>query len=345
MPKKILITGGAGFMGSNFVNYLFNKYPDYQITVLDCLTYAGGIDNFPEKMFCDPRFKFVYGNVCNTQLVEDLVKENDAVIHFAAETHVTRSIADNLVFFETDVMGSQSIASAVTKHRDRVERLIHISTSEVYGTAHDEKMKEDSHPLLPMSPYAAAKAGADRLMYSYWETYKIPVTIIRPFNNYGPNQHLEKLIPRFITSCLLNETLNIHGDGQSSRDWLYVEDLCRGLDAALHVDQKKIDGQVINLGTGRDIDINTIAEIIIYKMQKPRSLINHILDRPGQVLRHTADIKKAKELLNWEPETIFEKGLDKTIEWYTNHTDWWKKRQWLRQVPIKRFSDDQIILH
>lgn len=340
---KILVTGGAGFMGSNFVKYIFNKYPDYQITILDCLTYAGGVDNFPKEIFNSQRLNFVYGNICNADLVEELVKKSDTVVHFAAETHVTRSIYDNYVFFQTDVIGSQSVASAVAKHRKNLELFIHISTSEVYGTAQTELMSED-HPLLPMSPYAAAKAGADRLVYSYWITYGIPVVIVRPFNNYGPCQHLEKVIPRFITSCLLNEPLTVHGDGKSKRDWLYVDDFCQALDTIIHNNRQKIIGQVINLGTGRSIDINKIAEIITDKMKKSRSLIAHVDDRPGQVFRHTADISKAQELLNWQPTTTFEEGLDRTIKWYTDNREWWEKRLWMRHIPIEN-KDGKIIIH
>ena len=215
--KTLLLTGGAGFMGTNFVRYLLSKYPDYRILVLDALTYAGSMDNVPR----DPRVEFWFGNVRNSELVGTLVTKSDVVVHFAAETHVTRSIFDNLLFFETDVLGTQSIANAVLKNNSSVERFIHISTSEVYGTAR-AKIIDEEHPLMPASPYASAKAGADRLVYSYWHTYDIPAVILRPFNNYGPFQHLEKVTPRFITSCILNEPLTIHGDGKARRDWLFV---------------------------------------------------------------------------------------------------------------------------
>ena len=199
--KSILVTGGAGFIGSNFVHYIYNKYPDYRILVLDALTYAGSIRNFPESCYDSGRFEFWYGNVLNADLVNSLVERCDIVVHFAAESHVTRSIFDNKLFFETDVLGTHTIANAVLRHKNTVKLFIHISTSEVYGTAVSDKMTED-HPLNPMSPYAAAKCGADRLVYSYWMTYSIPAVIIRPFNNFGGFQHLEKVIPRFITSRL-----------------------------------------------------------------------------------------------------------------------------------------------
>src|SRR5262245_7061599 len=202
-----LVTGGAGFIGSNFVHHLYNKHPDSRILVLDLLTYAGSVDNLPAR-FKEAndggRIEFWYGDVRNASLVDSLVRRSDVVVHFAAETHVTRSIFDNYHFFETDVIGTQVIANAVLRSADRIQRFIHISTSEVYGTALQPLMNEE-HPLMPLSPYASAKAGADRLVYSYWATYKLPAVIVRPFNNYGPRQHLEKAVPRFVTSCRLNE--------------------------------------------------------------------------------------------------------------------------------------------
>lgn len=342
--KTILITGGAGFIGSNFTKYIYKKYPNYKIIILDCLTYAGGIDNFEQEMIQNKeRFEFVYGDICNNDLTDEMVGRADIVVHFAAETHVTRSIYDNLIFFRTDVLGTHSIANAVSKHKDKIERFIHVSTSEVYGTAKAETMEEDEHPLLPLSPYAAAKVGADRLVYSYWSTYDIPVIIVRPFNNYGPNQHLEKVVPRFITSCLLGEPLTVHGDGSAERDWVYVDDTCRAIGKIMHEDINKLKGQVINIGTNRSIAIKEIAEIIVKKTGKSKSLINYIDDRPGQVFRHTANIEKAKKLLNWQPEISFEEGLKKTIEWYKNNQEWWEKRLWMRKVPIINKEGKKII--
>lgn len=330
----ILVTGGAGFIGSNFVKHIYRKYPEYKIIVLDALNYAGNTNNIPEEIIrANTRFYFWHGDVRNPSLVDTLASQCDAIVHFAAETHVTRSIFDNLHFFETDVMGTQVMANAVLKYRDRIQRFIHISTSEVYGTARAPLMDEE-HPLLPASPYAAAKAGADRLVYSYWHTYKIPAVILRPFNNYGPFQHLEKLVPRFITSCILDEPLTIHGDGKSRRDWVYVEDTCEAVDRALHAPAEQVAGEVINLGTGRDLDIVEIALRILKKMGKPTSLIRYIGDRPGQVLRHTASAEKAERLLGWKARTSFEEGLDQTIGWYQANRDWWNRQLWMRSVPI-----------
>ena len=222
--KTILITGGAGFIGSGFVRHLYDRYPSYRLCVLDLLTYAGSVENLPNdgaflgaapgQVGAD-RLEFWYGDIQNGALVDSLMERADVVVHFAAQSHVTRSIFDNYSFFLTDVLGTQVIANAILHHRKRVERFIHISTSEVYGTAETELMDE-RHPLMPMSPYASAKAGADRLVYSYWATYDLPAIIVRPFNNYGPRQHLEKMVPRFITSCLLDEPLHVHGDGSAS---------------------------------------------------------------------------------------------------------------------------------
>ena len=332
--KAILITGGAGFIGSNFVRYLFENYPSYHITVLDALTYAGNVENIPESIKNDSRFTFWYGNVRNGELVNELVSKSDVIIHFAAESHVARSIFDNAIFFETDVLGTQVVANAVLKNQDSVERFIHISTSEVYGTALETPMPEE-HPLNPASPYASAKAGADRLVYSYWVTYDIPAIIIRPFNNYGPNQHLEKVIPRFITSALLDEPLTVHGSGENTRDWIYVEDLCQALDRVMHTGLDKVKGQVINIGTGRDIAIKAIAEIVLDKLGKPKSLITHTTDRYGQVMKHVSSADKAFQLLGWKAETNFGEGITKTITWYEQNRDWWEKLLWMRHVPMK----------
>jgi dTDP-glucose 4,6-dehydratase len=331
--KTILITGGAGFIGSNFVRYVYNKYSDYRIIVLDILTYAGSVKNLPDDWFDSGRVEFWYGDVCNAEIVNTLVERSDVVIHFAAESHVTRSIYDNLQFFKTDVIGTQVVSNAVLKYKDSIERFIHISTSEVYGTAESNKMDE-YEPLNPCSPYAAAKCGADRLVYSYYKTYDIPAIIVRPFNNYGPYQHLEKLIPRFITSCILNESLTVHGDGSAVRDWLHVDDHCRALDLIVHADINKLAGEVINLGTEQDTSISRIADIVVDQMGYDRNKIITIGDRPGQVFRHTCDSTKAKKLLGWKSSISLEDGMHETISWYKNNTSWWESQLWMRQIPI-----------
>lgn len=331
--KTILVTGGAGFIGSNFVRHLARKYPEARLLVADSLTYAGSIHNLPNKGRSTSRFEFWYGDVRNGEMMDTLVAEADIVVHMAAESAVTRSIFHNRLFFETDVIGTQTVANAVTKYRHRVERFIHISTSEVYGTAAAATMDEE-HPLNPMSPYAAAKCGADRLVYSYWSTYGIPAVIVRPFNNFGPRQHLEKLVPRFVTSCLLNEPLRVHGDGSAARDFLYVEDHCEALERLLTVDKDRIVGQVINLGTGQHISVKDIAHAVRDQMQCPHVPIQFVGDRPGQVYRHTCANAKARELLGWQPRTTFEEGLRRTIHWYQDNEEWWRPQMCLREIPI-----------
>jgi dTDP-glucose 4,6-dehydratase len=331
--KTILVTGGAGFIGSNLVRHLYKKYPEYRLLVVDALTYAGNVHNCPDGALGSKQYEFWYGDVRNGELMDTLVGQADIVVHMAAESHVTRSIYDNKLFFETDVLGTQAVANAVVKHRDRIDRFIHISTSEVYGTALTEKMGEE-HPLNPMSPYASAKCGADRLVYSYWATYNVPAVIVRPFNNYGPYQHLEKAVPRFITSVILGEPLTVHGDGEMARDWLYVEDHCEALDALIHADTSEIRGQVINIGTERHRSVLEIAEAVLKAMGPCDSQIQFVGGRPGQVFRHTADATKLKKLIDWEPRLSFEEGLERTIRWYRDNEAWWRPQIWMRHIPI-----------
>jgi dTDP-glucose 4,6-dehydratase len=341
VSKRLLVTGGAGFIGSRFVHHTLDRYPDYEILVLDALTYAGSIDNIPLRT--NPRCRFFYGNVCNADLVSTLAGQCDYIVHFAAETHVSRSIYDNRLFFETDVLGTQSVANALVKHGGRVERLIHVSTSEVYGNAIGAKMDED-HPLLPTNPYAAAKCGADRLVYSYISTYRIPAVIVRPFNSFGPGQHLEKLIPRFITSALLNEPLTVHGDGRAARDYLYVFDLCRALDMILHAPADRVEGQVFNVCSGEHRAIGDIADDIMSAMAVDPSRKVTIEDRPGQVVRHTGDYGKIQRTLGWTPSWTWPDALAATIEWFRIHHGVWEKQLWMRTVEIN-LPDGRIYLY
>ncbi len=333
--KTILITGGAGFIGSAFTHYIYNNYPDYHIIVIDSLTYAGSVDNFPVILdeHPDERFTFVYGDINNSELVDSLVARSDMVVHFAAESHVTRSISDNTQFFRTDVLGTQTIANAVCRHKEHIQRFIHISTSEVYGSALTERMDEN-HPLNPMSPYAAAKVGADRLVHSYWATYGIPAVIIRPFNNYGLRQHLEKVIPRFITSVFRGEKLRVHGDGSSLRDFVHVDDTCSAIDLLMHAPEEMVVGEVFNVGSGKSHSILSIAENVINITGASHKKLSLVGDRPGQVLRHTADFSKIRKLLGWEPQVPWDEGLNRTIDWYRESRDWWQKQLWLREIPI-----------
>lgn len=300
--------------------------------MLDALTYAGSPDNIPDDIKASKRFEFWYGNVTNDDLVSQLVGRSDVVVHFAAESHVARSIFDNKIFYVTDVLGTQAVANACTRKKD-LDRFIHISTSEVYGTAHTSPMTEE-HPLNPLSPYASAKAGADRLVYSYIASYGIPACILRPFNQYGPKQHLEKVVPRFITSALLEEPLTVHGSGNALRDWLYVQDTCERIDKVMHAPIEKIQGEVFNLGSGFELDVLSIAKLVLDILKKPDDLISHIGNRPGQVDRHISSTQKASEVLGIKPGRSFEQGLEETIAWYKTHRAWWEKLLWMRHVPI-----------
>ncbi len=341
--KTILLTGAAGFIGSNVLTYLFDKYPAYKFIVLDALTYAGKLDNIPKKIRESGRFSFWYGEVQNAQLVTDLVAQVDVVIHFAAETHVERSIYDNYKFFDTDVLGTQAVASAVLKHRKTIDRFIHISTCEVYGEGLSKKMDE-SHPLNPKSPYAAAKAGADRLVYSYYQTYGIPAVILRPFNIFGPRQHLEKVTPRFITSCMLGEKLTVHGSGRNSRDFMYVDDVARAIDAIVHAPHAKVVGEVFNVGSGVALPIIDLAKAVMKEMQYDSRNLVFITDRPGQVSNFACNYEKIRRTLGWKPMTSFKQGIKKTVDWYVQNQAVWEDQMDMRHVSV-RTPEGKIELH
>jgi len=339
--KSVLVTGGAGFIGSAFVRSLFDDDPDVQILVLDALRYSGDVGNISATVRESERFEFWPGSVNDVDLVGELVGRSDAVVHFAAETHVARSLFSNREFFETDVLGTQAVANAVLRHANTVERFVHISTSEVYGTALDESMDEE-HPLKPCTPYAAAKAGADRLVYSYVESYDLPAVIIRPFNNYGPGQHLEKVVPRFITSLLLDEPLTVHGDGSAVRDWIFVEDTVRAVNLALQAPIDRIRGEVINVATGRGASVLEIAHALTEAHPESSSSIDYMEDRLGQVAKHLAATEKARDLLGFEYSIELEEGLERTIKWYADNRSWWERRLDLRKVPVK-LRDGKVV--
>ena len=331
--RTILVTGGAGFIGSNFVRHMYERYPNYRLVVLDALTYAGDVDYF-RNMRLDERFQFHYGDVRNRDLMDRLVAQSDVVVHFAAESHVARSIADTASCVSTDVVGTDTVASCVVAHKDKIDRFIHISTSEVYGTALAATMDED-HPLNPCSPYAGAKAGADRLICSYYLTYDIPAVIVRPFNNYGPHQHLEKLVPRLITSVILDEPMPIHGDGSAARDWLFVKDNCRAIDALVHAPLDRVAGEVFNIGTGKATSVLEIATMIAKKMNYDTSRFNFLTNRPGQVDMHLANVDKIARVLGVQATTSLSDGLDSTIAWYLENRDIWERQLWLRHIEIE----------
>lgn len=340
--ESILITGGAGFIGSNFVRAFMRRHPRTAVHVLDALTYAGDPENLPRSVLESPRFRFWHGNVCDADLVAEVVRQVDTVIHFAAESHVGRSIYSNRQFFETDVMGTQAVANQILRQQRRIKRFIHISTSEVYGSALTEPMTE-AHPLNPMSPYAAAKCGADRLVYSYFRTYGVPAVIIRPFNQYGPHQHLEKCVPRFITSAMDGATLTVHGDGGAARDWVYVTDTCEALLAALEVPLDAVVGQVINLGSGQPTTILALAQKIVDQLGGSRESIVHVDDRPGQVDLHVSSTALAQRLLRWKASTGIDEGLARTIAWYRENESWWRRRAWMKHVPITLPSGETVM--
>jgi dTDP-glucose 4,6-dehydratase len=318
--KRVLVTGGAGFISSNFVRHLLNETP-YEVVSLDALTYAGNLENLTDVLGHE-RLSFVHGDIRDPDTVAQVVLEVDVIVNAAAESHVEKSIEQGASeFVTTNVEGTQVLLDAI--RQAPVERFIVISSSEVYGTAERAPMDE-RHPLNPRSPYAATKAGADRLAYSYFVTYDLPIVIVRPFNNYGPFQHPEKVIPRFITQALTDQPLTIHGDGHASRDWLYVEDDAEAIEAVIAADLGDVAGEVINVATGVDISVAQIAELVLDGVGKSRSLKLHTPERPGQVDCHIGSTEKAERLLGWRARTSFEAGLERTIAWYEQNRLWWE---------------------
>jgi len=330
--ETILITGGAGFIGSNFVRHIFDKYKEYKIIVVDSLTYAAKPDSIPDEIKNSDRFEFWYGDITNQQLIESLLEKSDAVVHFAAESHIAKSVLENRKFYVTNVLGTFSIANGVFKNRN-IERYVHISSAEIYGSAIHVPMTEE-HPINPLTPYASSKAGGDRLVYSYVKSYDIPAVILRPFNQYGPCQHLEKVIPRFITSTIMNEPLTVHGGGLVTRDWTYVEDTCDVIDRALHADLNKVKGEIFNIGTGFNPTILEVAKKILQAMGRTEDQITFNYERPGQIEQNRASNKKAEELLGWKPKVTFDEGIMKTIQWYEHNGDWWKRLLWMKRIKV-----------
>src|SRR6266516_5344768 len=295
MTKRVLVTGGAGFISSGFVRHLLAATP-YEVVSLDALTYAGNLENLAD-VISHPRLSFVHGDIRDAALVRELTEGVDVIINAAAESHVEKSIEHGASeFVTTNVEGTQILLDAIRV--TPVERFILISSSEVYGTAEAAPMDEE-HPLNPRSPYAATQAGADRLAYSYWTTYELPIVIVRPFNNYGPRQHPEKVVPRFITQALDDEPLTVHGDGHASRDWLYVTDDAEAIVAAIRAPIESIAGEVLNVATGVDIPISEIARMVLEALGKPFDLVCNVPERPGQVDRHIGSTEKATRLLGW----------------------------------------------
>jgi dTDP-glucose 4,6-dehydratase len=320
LPKRVLVTGGAGFISSNFICHLLEA-TEHEVVTLDALTYAGNLENLADVM-SHPRLSFVHGDIRDAGLVRELVGGVDVIVNAAAESHVEKSIEHGASeFVTTNVEGTQILLDAI--RATPVERFILISSSEVYGTAERAPMDEE-HPLKPRSPYAATKAGADRLAYSYWTTYGLPIVIVRPFNNYGPRQHPEKVVPRFITQALADEPLTVHGDGHASRDWLYVLDDAEAIERVIEAPLEPLAGEVINVATGVDIAVSDIARMVLDTLGKPSDLVRHVDERLGQVDRHIGTTEKAERLLGWKARTSFEQGLERTVAWYRDNEAWWK---------------------
>jgi dTDP-glucose 4,6-dehydratase len=318
---RVLVTGGAGFVGSNFVRHLLASR-DWRVRVLDKLTYCGNLDNFPRNYWQNPRFEFVRADVCDRAAVRMALRRVDAVVNFVAETHIDRSIDDVAPFVSTDFVGTYLLLDEF--RRNPCDRFVQISTCEVYGSARSVPMDE-CHPIEPQSPYAATKAGADRLCYSYFRTYNLPVTILRPFNAYGPNQYPEKVIPFFFTNALANTPLYVYGSGRNTRDWTHVSDLCRAVQLALEAPAKKVVGEVLNIGSGEERSSLQIAREITGYLGKPAGLVQHVADRPGHVARLVCDTRKARRVLGWEASIRFADGLRRTLEWYEANPAWWQK--------------------
>ncbi len=315
--KNLLITGGAGFIGSNFIHYLLKNYPDCRIINLDKLTYAGNLDNLKD-VEKDPRHEFVRGDIRDHELVRKLMGRVEGVVHLAAETHVDRSIMDAGEFVLTDVYGSFVLFEAL-RNAD-IQFFLHVSTDEVYGSR-DRGFFNEHDALNPSSPYAASKAGADRLAFSYSVTYDLPIVIVRPSNNFGPYQYPEKFIPLFVTNALENKDLPLYGKGTNVRDWLYVEDHCRALDLIM---RKGKLGEVYNVGANNEVENIQIAEIIVDMLEKPRSLIKFVADRLGHDKRYALDCEKIHSL-GWKPGYDFKEALAFTVHWYQKHSAWWRK--------------------
>jgi dTDP-glucose 4,6-dehydratase len=320
VAKRVLVTGGAGFIPSNLIRHLL-EHTSHEVISLDALTYAASIENLADVM-SHPRLEFVHGDIRDARLVEEVVGEVDVIVNAAAESHVEKSIRDGASeFVTTNVEGTQILLDAI--RATPVERLLLVSSSEVYGTAEQAPMDE-RHPLEPRSPYAATKAGADRLAFSYHVTYGLPIVIVRPFNNYGPRQHPEKVVPRFITQALSGEPLTIHGDGHASRDWLYVDDTASAIEALIDAPLDVVAGEVVNVATGIDLSVSEIARLVLEAVGDPLVEVVHVEERLGQVDRHIGSTDKLASLTGWRASTSFADGLDRTIAWYRDNEAWWR---------------------
>ena len=320
---NVLVTGGAGFIGSNFVFYMLNKYPDYRVVCLDLLTYAGNLSTL-EPVMNNQRFRFVKGDITDKELVANLFKEErfDYVVNFAAESHVDRSIEDPSIFLKTNILGTQVLMDASRAYG--VKRFHQVSTDEVYGDLpldRPDLFFTEKTPIHTSSPYSASKAAADLLVQAYNRTFKLPITISRCSNNYGPYQFPEKLIPLMISRALKDDSLPVYGKGENVRDWLYVEDHCAAIDLIIH---RGKDGEVYNIGGHNEKTNLEVVKTILKELDKPESLITYVKDRAGHDMRYAIDPSKARSELGWEPTTSFDEGIKQTIKWYLDNRSWWE---------------------
>ncbi|YCA42416.1 dTDP-glucose 4,6-dehydratase [Bacillus sp. JZ8] len=317
---NILVTGGAGFIGSNFIHYMIETYRDYFIVNYDALTYAGNLDNLKE--IHHEHYTFIKGDINNRELLDTVVKEHEieVIVNFAAESHVDRSITEPDVFIKSNVLGTQTLLDIARENR--IKKYVQISTDEVYGSLGETGYFTEETPLAPNSPYAASKAGADMLVSAYYKTYGLNVNITRCSNNYGPYQFPEKLIPLMITNAMEGERLPIYGDGKNVRDWLHVRDHCTAIDLVIH---KGVAGEVYNIGGHNEKTNNEIVHCIVEKLGVSRELIHFVEDRLGHDRRYAIDATKMERELGWEPTYTFEKGMDETIRWYVENEKWWRK--------------------
>ena len=332
--RHILVTGGCGFIGSNFIRYQLSEYSDISITNLDKLTYAGNLENLKE-FESHTGYKFVRGDIADSEFVNSLLESTkfDAVINFAAESHVDRSILDSGPFIQTNIVGTQVLLDAFRKQN--INRFVQVSTDEVYGSLGAEGLFTEETPIAPNSPYSASKAAADLLVRSYIKTFDLPAIITRCSNNYGPYQFPEKLIPLFISNAIEDKALPIYGAGTNVRDWIHVLDHCRGIDAAL---RKGEVGQVYNFGGNAEMQNIEITRVLLNLLEKPESLIKYVTDRPGHDLRYAIDCRKAESELGWKPETEFQSGLEATIKWYQVNLDWVNR---IRSGKYLQYYDQQ----
>lgn len=318
---NILVTGGAGFIGSNFIHYILGKYPNYQIVNLDLLTYAGNLENV-SSLDENQNYHFIQGDIGDYDLVSKIIKEHqiNLIVNFAAETHVDRSISAPDVFLQTNILGTHNLLRAALENGQI--RFHQVSTDEVFGSLTDAGYFTENTPYQPRSPYSASKAAADHLVRAYYHTYNLPITISNCSNNYGPYQFPEKIIPLFITNLLNNKKLPLYGTGQNIRDWLYVEDHCRAIDLIVHYG--KI-GETFLVGANNEKTNKEITDLLLKAFEKGEEMVDYVADRKGHDYRYAIDASKIKRELNWQAETNFEQGLHKTIEWYKNNQAWWTK--------------------